>query len=36
MGKYQKKELEKAEAEARKIDRSSYDENILTDEDLED
>lgn len=35
-GKISKKELEEAEAEARKIDRSSYDENILTDEDLED
>lgn len=35
-GKISKKDLEKAEAEARKIDRSSYDEDILTDEDLED
>lgn len=33
-GKISKKDLERAEAEARKIDRSSYDEDILTDEDM--
>lgn len=35
-GKISKKELAEAEEEARKIAREEYNENILTDEDLED